>query len=193
MLLQSHVPGHLLLLPALPTALAERGRARGLRARGDVEVSLAWHEATTSVALLQFLSPHPWLVVTLSERSDKAGFFQPSTTTDSGDVTEVLVRVASPNALRLFASRVMSNSSSSSSSSSSSLIGNSKSCARYSVDIKPLPTANAHAHWTAQSHVGVLRIVQFPCAVSLCSVALHESACKQEFATLLRANDNDAE
>ena len=183
MLLQSHVPGHLLLLPALPSALAERGRARGLRARGDVEVSLVWREASASVALMQFLSPHPWLVVTLSERADKAGFYQPSTTPDGG-VTEVLVRVASPNALRLFASRVMSNSS------SSSLGGNSRPCARFSVDLTPPLSANAHAHWTAQSHVGVLRIAQFPCTVSLCSVALHESACKQEFATLLHATDD---
>ena len=186
MLLQSHVPGHLLLLPALPSALAERGRARGLHARGDVEVSLAWREATASVVLIQFLSPHPWLVVTLSERTDKAGFYQSTTTKDEG-TTEVLVRVASPNALRLFASRIMSNSNS---SSSSSLGGNSRSCARFSEDINPLPATAAHAHWTAQSHVGILRITQFPCTVSLCSVALHESACKQEFTTLLHTTDN---
>ena len=198
MLLQSHVPGHLLLLPALPSALAERGRARGLRARGDVEVSLVWQEATASVALIQFLSPHPWLVVTLSERTDKTGFYQPSTTANG----EVLVRVSSPNALRLFASRIMSNSS------NSNIRETGRSCARFSVNPKggsnngldrpdesfrdsSTPSVpNAHAHWTVQSHVSVLRIAQFPCTVSLCSDALHESTCKQEFATLLHATDD---
>jgi hypothetical protein len=178
----------MLLLPALPSALAERGRARGLRARGDVEVSLAWREASASVVLMQFLSPHPWLVVALSERTDKTGFYQPSTTMDggSGVTDEVLVRVASPNAIRLIASRIMTNSS-----SISSLGEISRPCARFSVDINPPLAANAHAHWTAQSHVGILRITQFPCTVSLCSVALHESACKQEFTTLLHTTDDD--
>ena len=34
MLIQSHIPGYILLLPALPTAMIEFGSAKGLRARG---------------------------------------------------------------------------------------------------------------------------------------------------------------
>jgi hypothetical protein len=44
-LVQSHVPGHVVLLPALPGPMAAIGGAvRGLRARGDVDVSVAWYE-----------------------------------------------------------------------------------------------------------------------------------------------------
>ena len=44
-LVQSHVPGHVVLLPALPGPMAAVGGAvRGLRARGDVDVSVAWYE-----------------------------------------------------------------------------------------------------------------------------------------------------
>ena len=43
-LLQSHVPGHLVLLPSLAHAMAvQGGSVEGLRARGNAIVSISWH------------------------------------------------------------------------------------------------------------------------------------------------------
>jgi len=58
-LVQSHLPGHLLLLPALSASLSE-GRAVGLHCRGDVRVDLTWAAGVVSSAALSFRSPHPW-------------------------------------------------------------------------------------------------------------------------------------
>ena len=42
-LLQSHVPGHLVLLPSLPQVMASQGGSiEGLRARGNAVVSVSW-------------------------------------------------------------------------------------------------------------------------------------------------------
>jgi hypothetical protein len=80
-LLQSHVPGHLVLLPSLPQVMASQGGSiAGLRARGNAVVSVSWmplkkvkdskapingtrnrggkghvHKAT-----ILFRAPHPW-------------------------------------------------------------------------------------------------------------------------------------
>ena len=59
MLLQSHTPSILRLLPALPAAWAS-GKVLGLGARGDVVVSMSWRAGRVRVARLEFLSPHPW-------------------------------------------------------------------------------------------------------------------------------------
>lgn len=51
MLLQSHEPGVLTLLPALPEAWPS-GRVKGLRARGGIGVDMAWHASRLEVATL---------------------------------------------------------------------------------------------------------------------------------------------
>jgi len=68
-LVQSHELGRLALLPALPPLWQARGGvALGLRARGDVLVSLSWERSSSSeagevdvAALLGAQSEHPWL------------------------------------------------------------------------------------------------------------------------------------
>ncbi len=52
MLLQSHA-GELALMPAVPASGWPRGRVRGLRARGGLEVDLFWHEHTIGRAVLR--------------------------------------------------------------------------------------------------------------------------------------------
>ena len=60
MLLQSHVPGTLSLLPALPKKWSELGSVFGLGARGDVTVSMRWAAGRLTIVKLTFSSPHPW-------------------------------------------------------------------------------------------------------------------------------------
>merc|ERR1712146_361623 len=62
MLVQSHVPSTLWLLPALPLGWSEsEGGFEGLRARGDVLVSVAWAKGgAIKHAAIVFGSQHVW-------------------------------------------------------------------------------------------------------------------------------------
>lgn len=74
MMLQSHISGFLFLLPAWPQALGEVGFIRGLRARGDLHVSMSWEGGAVKAAIVRFNSPHPWLSG-LEETFEGSGFF----------------------------------------------------------------------------------------------------------------------
>ena len=61
MLLQSHEVGVVRLLPAVPAAwMSAGGEVLGLRARGDVEVSIRWSEGTITAARIVLRSEHPY-------------------------------------------------------------------------------------------------------------------------------------
>jgi len=59
MLLHSHIPGVLSLLPALPKTLP-RGHVYGLQVRGAVEVSMGWSNGVLVAVELVFHSKHFW-------------------------------------------------------------------------------------------------------------------------------------
>ena len=75
MLLQSHLPQTLIVLPALPKQYEDSGHIRGLRSRGDVEVSFTWRGGQVQYLSLRFHSRHPWLSG-LQEESSHRGFFR---------------------------------------------------------------------------------------------------------------------
>ena len=126
MLVQSHIPGQLLLLPAVPSSLAERGVVRGLKARGQVSVSLSWAGGQVTACLLRFdgvrvnetnerasgttttttssrsakLVPHPWLLG-LREMEGAKGFFEAPPSVHMYTDTGVSIGISSPNQLKL--------------------------------------------------------------------------------------------
>jgi hypothetical protein len=73
MLLHSHTPAHLSLLPALPPELSDFGRVQRLRCRGGAAVALHWAGGVLRQASLEFPHPHPWLAGVQEDR-DHAGF-----------------------------------------------------------------------------------------------------------------------
>lgn len=60
MLVHSHIPSVISILPALPSYLSS-GVAKKLKARGDVEISMRWNEGAVVSLVLHFNSNHPWL------------------------------------------------------------------------------------------------------------------------------------
>ena len=115
LLLMSHIPGTLLVLPSLsslPLALVG-GMVRGIKARGDVSVSVSWTSNRSSISMtsldIMFASRHPWLFGLGWDESD--GFY----CADSNDERNpILLRIYVPNdrsqeeSFRLQASACMS-------------------------------------------------------------------------------------
>ena len=73
MLLQSYIPGHLFILPALPQQLADKGLYRGLRVRGGGRVGVNWLDGGTRIVAVSYEKYHPWLG---GLREESPGFFK---------------------------------------------------------------------------------------------------------------------
>lgn len=58
MLVQSHLPGHLILLPAWPTQLGESGVLKGMRARGDVRYVRIFTDILFQFTQTHIKTPH---------------------------------------------------------------------------------------------------------------------------------------
>lgn len=81
LLLMSHIPGTLIVLPgisSLPISL-DGGVVRGVQARGDTSVSMSWagqkHLISVTSLDVLFASRHPWLLGSHWEESD--GYYSP--------------------------------------------------------------------------------------------------------------------
>ena len=201
LLLQSHLPGHLLLLPGINALTTDPGRRSGgsfagLRARGDVTISAAWsariekigtderHERkkdwttpeTTHLlgATLAFNSAHPWLHSAHWKEGPHPGFWDISSTRSNGsNISDlpVIMVVAAP-AKHLFIERSM--------------------CAEHlSLDAySHLERGDDHMNLPASLTEGVVSIYiqvhSFPCTVSLCP---SRSTCSSELAAELAIAD----
>lgn len=75
MLMQSHVPGTIHLLPSLPQAWLNReGTVKRMRIRGDAQVSIYWKQGKVVVATITFANLHPWWAGTEMDR-ERDGFY----------------------------------------------------------------------------------------------------------------------
>jgi hypothetical protein len=102
MLLQSHVPGFIHLLPAWPTQPSESGFIRNFIARGNIKVSMQWsQEKTVQVVELVFNEFHPWLNGVV-ENGDKKGFYDAFDSTSSSYGLNVFVGIITKNLLNAF-------------------------------------------------------------------------------------------
>lgn len=77
MLLQTHLPSTIVLLPALPTAWQLQGHIYGLRGRGDINISFAWKRGKIEFVYIQWNTRrHPWWTFG-QEDTTFPGFFHP--------------------------------------------------------------------------------------------------------------------
>ena len=106
MLVQCHIPGTLLLLPALPRALAREGVVRGLGSRGSMLVSLSWREGLVVAASVTVTAFHPWNAPTQTGKGgmvqDSPGYF--SWSRGWSDAGKSSILVAATSTLRVHSS-----------------------------------------------------------------------------------------
>jgi hypothetical protein len=167
MLMQSHIAGYYLLLPALPKAFAESGKIRGLTARGDTDISISWKLGQVSVALLQFKSNHPWLRGL--KKTDKEGFFG----ANKND-TDIHITISTPNKVQVVKSMTMNSCMTTSlkSFNSDAFHGNNN--------------YNPSKHWIRNTYItDTVLLPNFPCSLIVCSLSISEHKCLNELKNLI--------
>lgn len=77
MLVQSHLPRRLMILPALPTHWKHGGQVVGVGVRGNARVSFSWRNGNLQALVVSFASSqfHPWWSRRIEERPDLPGFY----------------------------------------------------------------------------------------------------------------------
>jgi hypothetical protein len=98
MLIQSHYPGSLILLPSLPKAFIS-GELKGMIARGNVKVDLKWVSGDVMWALLDFKEYHFWNNVKVIRHGDNnvddSGFYNLDSI--KTDKREIEIAIFTPN------------------------------------------------------------------------------------------------
>jgi hypothetical protein len=141
MLIQSHIPGVLFLLPSLPLELSHSGLIRNWLTRGGARVSMRWRRGSILSARIRFHERHPWFSIAPIET--KRGYFHSSSSPSASVV------IMSPNELRVVDSLSL------------------QSCMRVTTEKKtqPLPLP------LLSDYLLRLQILSYPCSVCLCSAS----------------------
>lgn len=100
MLVQSHLPRRLIVLPALPTHWKHGGQVIGVGVRGNARVSFTWRNGNIQALVVSFASSefHPWWSRRIEERPDLPGFYVDEALRSSRTAE---LTVYSPNRLRI--------------------------------------------------------------------------------------------
>lgn len=93
MLIQSHQSGMIVLLPSIPRDFLEYGFYKGLRARGNIQISIVWSKGNIIAGVLELQGYHPFLEP-VTEYAD--GFFRLKNIELSNKLN---LKIASPNKL----------------------------------------------------------------------------------------------
>lgn len=161
LLVHSHVPGTIALLPSLPSAFAAQpGHVYGLQARGDVLVSLEWAIGGSLVAAqLVFQSAHPWQVALEAhpQYSSRGGFYHSAPRTPSNAQVSLSLKVSAPNKLSI----------------ASLLQSEIDTC---SVELLPGSTSEGKMG-SAEHQIVFGDVSKYPCVVSLCGANVDAAHC----------------
>ena len=190
MLLQSHLPGLLLLLPAWPSGLGERGIVKGLRARGGLVVSLEWEDGKVVAAVVRLDrgSPHPWLHG-VEENPPGSGFFaygsgrpgpmRSATVTLTLTAPNALEVSSSPTGLGISNSTVCFRKVEASASSS-----NSNSNSNSNSDSNSNSNSKVAMHWRRERPALTLQATSLPCEMVVCATGASPATCSEAVARL---------
>lgn len=180
MLIQSHIPGLLKLLPAVSSSLLQRRKASafGLRVRGDVQVSMVWDAGQLIASVLVFNSPHPWLQG-LHEDPQHPGFYTSVTTTATADAQQnaaqtlpLRLAVESPSRMKLM-QVIDSKALPPKCIGVQNSVSETEMAARVAEDVKLRRTIRRERQ---QLIVPLTEEQIFPCSVTLCSAASADTA-----------------
>jgi len=190
LLVQSHVPGQLHLLPALPREIAEKGYITGVAARGDMRVSLIWQKGLVAAAVIIVRSIHPWH----SHKSNTDGSISPvlqegpsgyfSLSDRWKDSLEISFVMASPGPLRLLLSNKLKNINKKGKKSRRNfkrMTATGNSCAQMIGEEKPTLAADP-----TRLHNGVRILVSStPCQLLICGDEVDDKQCNSMLKMIL--------
>lgn len=170
LLIQSHKPNTLHLLPALPTVMKKNavGKLWGVRVRGGVHVSFAWELGNVTGLELNLEKPHPWLYGLTEVFDTGSGFFTSRRTADEMQQQERRNEKGKPHNQKSFLRLVTPNELVISSTASSESISTSTSSSASTSSCASASTTSKEKDSMMYSLTIVLH--SFPCQILLCSV-----------------------
>lgn len=160
MLVHSHIPGWIHLLPSVPDEWSA-GTVKGLRVRGNAQVSIHWEAHNIVVAFLSFGSNHPWWRG-VSIETDRDGLYEVNP-------NQYTVNLLSKNKIKAVDVSGDINDPNSSFQSCSMSV---------SFD-------TFHRSSSVQQDVHSISFQQtqmiFPCGILLCDMQINDEQCKREY------------
>lgn len=103
MLVQSHNPGVLELLPAISADMSE-GELLGFVTRGDINMDLKWANGIVQQVNLEISGPHFWNTGNVAKKDGKDGYFEFLLNREGSSdksLSDTKLLIVSPNALEL--------------------------------------------------------------------------------------------
>jgi hypothetical protein len=196
MLVQSHISGSLFLIPALSSNIAMYGSIIGIKARGDVIVSMVWRHGKISSAILTVNSYHPWhapkgnVQKTSSSSSigsglveDSTGYYSWPNGWENNNIYSSIL-IVTPNPIQFLSSSKLQPiiTMRKGKKSKKTIKGKIEACAEASGD--EMPSYPSTSNKKSTSNGFRLIVTKFPCQILLCSSSLNEELCRGDLAKI---------